>query len=576
MSEFGEIRDRESQVQLASRLSEKSDLRLVRLAFWTVAICAELLQAWNARFSPSPDGTNYLDMAGAVLRGDWKDSVNGMWSPFYAWILAPFLALLRPTAYWESAVLQLVNFVGLLLAFRCFEFLFRALLEMREHSVPLGSEKGFPGETGWWVLGYGLFLSTILFVQSVTVTTPDVWIFAFTCLIVGLIARIRAGWAAWHFGLLGLALACAYLTKAFYFPLTFVFLLAAWQAAGISRQTLKQVAFAFLVFCLVAGPFVITLSRGKHRLTFSDVGALNYVLEVDQIPRPSFWRGENGTGVPVHPARQLSSRPLLYEFATPARGTYPPGFDWSYWMEGAKPRFNLRGQIRVLRHSVGTYFQIFLLQLEYSLPVLVLFFFPQDKSRWKAALYKYAYLWMPAFIACLAYSLIHVEDRYVAPFVLVLWISLFCCAFDAAAGIPRRVALALVFATISITGIRLAKFLASEVIVSASKQENVSWEISEQLRALGLQRGDKVSAIATPAGAYWAHLAGLTIVSEIPSGEQDFFWTTDPATQRNVFQLLAGTGARLVVTKDPPPAAIDRGWIPLGDTSYYAHTLPVQ
>jgi len=95
-------------------------------------------------------------------------------------------------------------------------------------------------------------------------------------------------------------------------------------------------------------------------------------MMIDQIPQPFFWQGEDATGTPKHPVRQLLSNPRLYEFATPVGGTYPPAYDTSYWMEGVRPHFSLRGLLRILRQSAGTYFQIWLLQLEFGVG---LFFF---------------------------------------------------------------------------------------------------------------------------------------------------------------------------------------------------------
>jgi hypothetical protein len=40
--------------------------------------------------------------------------------------------------------------------------------------------------------------------------------------------------------------------------------------------------------------------------------------------------------------------------------------------------------------------------------------------------------------------------------------------------------------------------------------------------------------------------------------------------------LLAGTGATVLVTADPPFCAVDQNWIPLGNTGYYARRLPAQ
>jgi hypothetical protein len=94
------------------------------------------------------------------------------------------------------------------------------------------------------------------------------------------------------------------------------------------------------------------------------------------------------------------------------------------------------------------------------------------------------------------------------------------------------------------------------------------------LRVLGLQPGDKIAGLSLTAEVHWARLAGVKIVSEIPLGDGTIFWTSDPEAKRKVFQVLAGTGARVVVTKDPPLSAVSEGWIPLARTGFYAYRLP--
>ncbi len=111
--------------------------------------------------------------------------------------------------------------------------------------------------------------------------------------------KIRTAGGGWNlFALLGLTLTFAYLTKTFYFPITFVFLPAAWIATRNLRKTAAQAALALVIFLVVAGPWVFVLSRNRHRITIGDVGKLALDIMIDQIPQPFFWQGENGSGVP--------------------------------------------------------------------------------------------------------------------------------------------------------------------------------------------------------------------------------------------------------------------------------------
>ena len=320
----------------------KRNLRRLRAIVWLVTIGAGFVQTWASRFWIEGDGNNYLDVASAYLCGDWKNIVNAYWSPFLSWLLALCLGVFHSSPYWDSTLLHLLDLVGLLLSLFTFEFFFRAFL--RSHIQLPGSEdaEASLSELGWWTLAYSLFLSTSLFVLTVLNTTPDVWVAAFTYLIAGLVVRIAHNRGGWHwFALLGLALACAYLTKAFYFPISFVFLLMAWLSTGNPLKTLKQAFLGLLAFALVAGPWVALLSRAKNRFTFGDVGKVAFARFYDRPWHPFFWQGENGTGTPIHPVRQLLAKPRLFEFATPVGGSYPPSFDSTYWTDGVRVHFHL-------------------------------------------------------------------------------------------------------------------------------------------------------------------------------------------------------------------------------------------
>jgi len=529
---------------------------------------------WAERFSMTPDGTCYLDIASAYLRGDWHNAVNSYWSPLFSWLLALALAIFHPTPYWESTLLHLVNFAGSLVALGCFEFFFRSFLRHgKEFASTEDTDHALP-ELAWWILGYGLFLSTTLFLLPATDTSPDIWVSAITYIVAALILRIRiSGGGRRLFALLGFALALAYLTKTIYFPLSFFFLLVAWMAARNFRHAAKQAALALVIFLAVAGPWIFILSQSRHRVTFGDAGKLAFDITVDRIPQPFFWQGENGSGVPRHPVRQLLAHPRVFEFAAPIGGTYPPAFDQPYWMEGVRLRLNLRGPLVVLRQSFGTLFQILQLQLEYAVLLLALFFSVKSRASWRDLLRRQAYLWMPPLVACASYTIVLIEFRYVAPFVLLLWLTAISTFLYARSEVPRRFLLALFFAVFCITGFKAAKFAVSDLLAIRASQQNVDWEVAKGLRNLGLQPGDSVAGLSRVAESQWARLAGLKIVAEIPLGDENVFWIAGPETKQKVFRLFAGTGAKMVVSKNPPPSAINKGWIPLGNTSFYAYRL---
>jgi len=242
-------------------------------------------------------------------------------------------------------------------------------------------------------------------------------------------------------------------------------------------------------------------------------------------------------------------------------------------MEGVEPHFNLRGQLRIFRQSVGTFFVIFVIQVEFAAGFFVLLMCGEQKREFIATIARLWPLWLPPAAGCLAYSIVLVENRYVAPFIVFLWLAAFAGAVSIPSAASRRTAIAVVLGVLSVTGIKTAKYFVSDLL-ALPHQQNLYWDVAQNLSNIGIKPGDKVALIASKAGVHWARLANLQIVSELPLGEDAIFWNADRATQDKVFAAFASTGSRVVVVKDPPPGATRENWRQLGDTPYYVHLLP--
>jgi len=84
------------------------------------------------------------------------------------------------------------------------------------------------------------------------------------------------------------------------------------------------------------------------------------------------------------------------------------------------------------------------------------------------------------------------------------------------------------------------------------------WAIAEQLVREGVASGSRVARIGEGPGTYWARLAGLRLIAEIPS--EDEFWRASPDAQGALLQRLSAAGA-LAVVADGRHVAEPQGWI---------------
>lgn len=562
-----------------------------RVAFWTIVAVLGLLQAWSHRLLVDHDGVAYLDIAENYARGAWNSAINGYYSPLYSWLLTVGFLLKVPRS-WESTVLHLVNFAGYLGAYACFEFFLGQLIQKEHGGVHSEDQVAGLSESAWRTLGLGLFLYSTIFMANVSGSsgqgdgsTPDIFVVLFVCLAAGLLMRIWSGQAGrWTYAGFGAALGFGYLAKAAMFPISLVFL----AIAGFISVRRRKAPLAFMVslvcFALVAGTWIVALSHATGRITFGDAGTLNLRWEVAARANPAEWGGQTEEGENlVHPPRRLWIDPPVYEFATPIVGTFPLWYGSSYWLEGWKFHFSKAGQLRVLHEGFNNYRAMLDNQKEYLALLFLLIIFQGEVISYFKSLLGQWVLWLPATVACGLYLLVRVEPRYVAAFLVTLWMSLFAAVKLPKKDIVRQFALWAVVATVLATGIDFLHGGFADFHAILQNAANEQFEVAEGLHKLGVLEGQSLATIGIPHDSYyWARLAGVRVTSEIPTPNVNQYWFASPATQEKVRSVFAQAGAVAVVT-DAMPAAEKfprssvpvsfPGWERIGNTSYFFFSL---
>ncbi|HJR06499.1 MAG TPA: hypothetical protein VJ842_04510 [Pyrinomonadaceae bacterium] len=581
--------------------------RIERLC-WLVAAALGFLQAWGRRHNSNDglaymgaDGISYLDIGDAYWRGDWAAAINAMWSPFYSWLTGLALRLIQPSPYWEFTVVQLLNFAIYLCALFAFAYFLRELKRFRDthatnddtqdNNDQVDSRQSLP-DWAWLAFAYALFVWTSLSMNRVARTSPDVLVSALVLLASALLLRIRmqrAGWLA--FALFGLTLGVGYLSKTFMFPLAFVFLASSLFAYGNVRRAVPRVALALVVFLVVSAPFVVALSRAKHRLTIGDTARLNYAWHVNGTTPFIHWQGDptGASGTPAHPTRKLFDSPAVFEFGSPVAGTYPPWYDPTYWYEGVQPRVSMRAQLKAIVRNVVMAYQFMFYRFFPGaiLACLFILFYTSRRSsrRLTRDVLAYWFLLAPALIASGFYMLVHFEQRYFAPFVVMIGMSLF-----AAVRLPRtveskRLVAALVFVTLAMFALSVGYYGAREFYSTLrdlapgrnGARADVQWQVAEELRRLGVAPNERVASIGNTMFNAWPRLARVRVVAEISTrtgGDVEKFWAGDAALKARVVETFARTGARLIVAEGIPEWANAKdGWQRIGATNYYVYFL---
>jgi hypothetical protein len=541
----------------------------LRLCFWCITTVVSFLQIWARRHTMNPDAVSYVEIAQAALHIGVKGLVNAYWSPLYPALLAVIFRAFHPPLFWESTVIHLLSFLLVFVNLACFEVFLRELIRVQYSQAPANLSMPLPPRT-LWICGYILFIWSSQFWLRSDLTSPDVLVAAVAYLATAILLRILAGNEAWTtFGTLGIVLGLGYLAKTVMFPLAFVFLASAVLLAPSFRRAFPRALLASAIFLVICAPLVVALSRSKGRLTFGDSGTINYAEFVNQVdPRFDHWQGQPpGTGIPAHPTRELSPAPPLFEFATPISGSYPPWYDPSYWYDGVQAHFSLSQQTRALLHSLNLYLRIFSQTGALYFVLLTLFILLRNSGPWGSGIRSYWAVWLPCYAALGMYALVNVEPRYIAWAALMLLMMVFSgvrVPSSSQRPLIPRIALLVAIAP----AVAIAVSTGQNLAAIARPRPFEAWDVAQGLQRMGIPPGSGVGFIGIGFDDYWAHLAGVHIVAEIPDWGMARFWDADPETKSKIMSQFAASGAACVVTKSVPPEAAAQGWKQIDGTAY--------
>jgi hypothetical protein len=542
-------------------------VRRLTISFCLIAIVLGAAEAWTSRFAMNTDGVQYLDNATAYSNGDLHGALNSQWSPMYPWLIGAMFAAVRPGPYWEFPLVHLLNFLIYLLTLAGFLFFLSsvpALIPANRHTPAI--------RLSLVLISGSAFLYCSLDFTSLAYVTPDLLVNLFAYLAAGVLLRIAAGaTSASQYVALGLILGLGYLAKT---PLLLIGLLClAIAAALVLKQRpahLARLGLTAATFAAIAVPYIWTLSNAKGRFTAGDSGRLNVIWMVNRVPYYNWQGGPSGNGKPIHPTRQLSTNPAVFEFATPIGGTYPPWYDPTYWSEGATVAIRAADFAHALLRQVQFYgYLVHHRQLPLVFGLATLCLLASNKRCTLTAITRFWPILLLGAMPFAMYALVHAEGRYLGPFFVLLWTGL-------AAGIltglddnlDPRVLLAIVM--VAATLMLLEAVTSTSLAVSTQKH----YLVAQGIERLGLKRGDPVAMVTGDLDYFWARLAGAHITMEVDFGSPACPDCGQHAAEWDKAKpILAANGVVMVVSPCIPGVVDQPGWQQLGATGAYAYRL---
>jgi len=546
---------------------------------WCLIDCLVLgaVQAWILRYAMISDGISYLDIGDAYFRGDWKAAINAYWSPAYSWCLGLALYLFRPSIWWEFIVVHVVNLAIYVGALFCFRFFLHSVLRSLRDEQSTNTTSSVPlPESALLRVGYSLFLWCSLILIDLGRVTPDLLVAGIVFLMAGYLVELRRHASYAKFALFGALAGLAYLAKTIMLPVGIGFLVIVLFSARIERRRIIGSLISAAVFLTVCSPFIVALSKAKGRLTYGDTGRLAYATMVSPGTPQIHWQGEPaGSGTPVHPTRKILENPPVFEFGEPIRGTYPPWDDPSYFNEGARARFDLRSQIRMLISSTLAYERI--LNREPGLLAGVLILAGMGGLGALRAIAGNWPLLVAAALSLAAYALVLVLDRYIAASMVLLFVALFAGIRlpkgSSHESIAKYVAAVVALSVLLTVAVQVGENAYRARMVSADPSSKDQVEAALGLKNMGLPAGGKVAVIGYGIVNHWARLGRFRIVAEAPAPGPDVreFWAASPEARNLAYERLKATGAQAVIAWQPPMSALDPRWKKISSTDYYAY-----
>jgi len=555
---------------------------------------------WDT-FQLDGDAINYMDIGDYLRAGNWPAIVNGYWHPMYPTLLSLGHWLFRSRLANELRAYYYTNygiFLVEMLAICCFT---DALVRLRERVSEWSGERGSEYLLEKYAMRYlGLALLVVSSQRELSLgkVRPDALLqaflmLAFAALLVNLrTERVRDA------ALMGLALGCAYLTKSFAFVLTFlaVGLLIVFRWIWL-RHSLARIAtsgvVALVCFGVLAGPYVAALSRQHGRLDFGDSGALNYAWYVggtEKMHLQPYMSAQFGTADVhlAHPERELMRSPQVLSYEQHPYGTNPDWFDTTYWNEGVKPHFNLRGEIsRGTRNCVLVVRYLFNHPEALILLAIVLALGARASFGWRPTQAKPFWLVSVALgvLIWAIYATVNTEERYVTVAYLTLILTIF--------SMLRAPTVRNAHITASALVVLLGLLAAGESLRIVFEERRLvylagltrGWQnpnesnAAQALASMGLKPGDAVACVGAEAclsDYYWARLAQVRIMAEIydPYSVPAYEYLATMPNREQAIAAVRSTGAKVLVAdfsvaRVTPAEPAMQQWRQLGQSTLY-------
>jgi hypothetical protein len=540
----------------------------MRIVFWVVGLISGGLVAFTTRHYVNGDALAYFDMAEAFRRSLWSDVVNLTYAPGYSLLLAGLQYLYPCDATYELFQSKILNYLCFILAMGSCDVLLGHIRREVDSNGSKIDQLSFPA---FEALCYSAFLLVSITWIRLEIVTPDLLVFALVLLTAVSLIKIRRNpHSYFSFAVLGLVMGGGYIVKTFFFPFSLIPLSLAGLCCSSWKRAISRVAVAIIAMLLVCSPMILSQSRVAGKVSFGEAGNYNYGHFVA------------GKGQAIHVPEKIHGAADLLVYDRGLVNTYPHGNDPAYWSLGVHPVFDLKAQLSAvwinLQYMAGRMF--------YPTIIIILWFVaqvfstPVSISKFNIAPPCVSLMLLAMAIAGISmYTLIVMEERYVAPFVFLGLMGLFAFPKRDFGCRPSQTGTLkyLVFVVFIILGsviLTIADQSQRSLVDTTGKPSHRQTftefvAMKEYFHRNGIHKGDMVAIIVPFEGRlYWARMSGVRLVGEIVDAQK--FLAGTATSRQDTLRSIGNSRMRAVVGKGVSFAdLINEGWEKVPETTDY-------
>ncbi len=565
---------------------------------WLVIGVLGALEGLYGRTRYLGDWLSYLNVSRCVSNLDWKGIFDPMWSPGYPMLVALARAIFPLTAVGEWYAIFWLNWIIFLCAYAAWRYLLRRATDYYDPSLALADNPSVV-----WI-SCGIFLSFGLCFDRVSRVSPDLMVSTLFILAAAETLRLLKRPTVVHAIALGAVLGAGYWVKGVFLSFAAIFLLTLFLSHFVRKTSWRIPLTATAASLALILPFIAAISWSYGQFTLGASGSLNYAFHVNHLPHWTNWQGGPPQfGTPIHPTQKLLTDLPVFAFAEPFHSTYPPYNNMAYWYQGFRHFFSFRDEALAIGRSLYFFAWVVLLHpILYALGIalLVIILRADWRHSFQGVTFRLWPLFLPAFLSTATYLLVHVEDRYLGSFLMILSLLPFAALLDGKLKSARVLAVILVCVYTLGTAAELTMNAGHTFKDAADRvdfRNDSQWKVADALRSNRIMSGDKVALIGNGMPDYlctWAYISGIRIVAEFGSipwhlepwdrthfdrhpyeqADKDYglvFWNLPPAERQRVLQKFHDAGARAVVSLSSPGSNPDTGWYALGDSGAWIY-----